>query len=380
MCFSCSLYPEGGGQPTDFGFIESTPIQSVVKTTSDRILHTSPTPFTPGSSVTVKVDWQRRYDHMQQHSAQHLISALFIQLFATPTLSWWLSSSPSECFIELDAAELTPAQLLQAEAEVNGRIRQALPMHIHTFPTVDAALADSTFTSRLPPHKVLGDHLKGTVRVIEIEGVDMNPCGGTHLRCTSELQLIHLTRFDKSKGHIRVFFLAGDRALQSLTSALTIQRDLAALLSTPGDGQAEMVKKLQAECRALSKANKALTSSLAEHIAKGLAASSTPLLHYHQPEGSLAFLQSICDAFAGLGLEGGEGRVLFLTASERAEGQEGQWVIFGEGAGDLAGDVGKAVEGRGGGKGKKAQGKAARIDKRGEAVKLLEEKLATSKQ
>ena len=351
----------------------------MVKTSAERVLHTSPTPFTPGSSVTVKVDWQRRYDHMQQHSAQHLISALFIQLHSAPTLSWWLSSSPSECFIELDLTELTPQQLLRAEAEVNARIRQALPMHMHTFPSVDAAMADPTFTSRLPAHKVLGDHLKGTVRVIEIEGVDMNPCGGTHLQCTSELQLIHLTRFDKLKGHIRVFFLAGDRALHSLTSALAIQRDLAALLSTPGDGQADMVKKLQVECRALSKSNKGLSASLAEHIAKGLAASASPLLHHHQAEGSLGFLQAICDAWTGLEVEGGEGRVLFLTASEGVEGKEGQWLIFGEGAGELAGEVGKVVDGRGGGKGKKAQGKAARIDKRGEAVKLLEEKLAKLK-
>ena len=240
---------------------------------------------------------------MQQHSAQHLISALFIQHFALPTLSWWLASFPTESFIELDSADLSLQQLQQVERETNTIIRRALPMHMHTFPTVDAALADDNFTSRLPAHKVLGDHLKGTVRVIEIEGVDMNPCGGTHLSRTSELQLIHLTRFDKSKGHVRVFFLAGDRALHSLTTALAIQREVGALLSTPGDGQAEMVRKMQTELKGLIKATKSLSSSLAEKLAKELHQSTGQVLHYHQVEGSLAFLQSICEAFAVM--EGG---------------------------------------------------------------------------
>ena len=388
---SGSLYPEGGGQPTDFGFIDAAPIQSVQKTSSERILHTSPTPFSPGSSVTVTVDWARRYDHMQQHSAQHLISAVFIKLFSMPTLSWWLSSAPSECFIELDASELTSEQLLQAEAECNRLIREALPMHIHTFPSVDAALADASFTARLPAHKVLGDHLKGTVRVIEIEGVDMNPCGGTHLQRTSELQLVHLPRHDKAKGHVRVFFFAGDRALRSLSSALSTQRELAALLSTTGEGQPEVVRKLQAELRALLKQNKLTSAALAEYVAKDLAQSKADVVHYHQVEGALPFLQSVCDAFTALtvgegkegggeGKEGKEGKVLFLTASEGPEGKEGQWVLFGEGASELAGDVGKAMDGRGGGKGKRVQGKAARVDKRADALKLIEDRLGKAKQ
>lgn len=208
------LYPEGGGQPCDYGsFNENINVKHVYKAHDGQIIHQTDAPLIVGQQVTVTIDWARRYDHMQQHSSQHLISATFINMFDCHTVSWWLSTSPAECYIEFDRPEITNEQLDAAEQRCNDLIRAALPIYMHTFPTVDHALHDEEFTSRLPKHKVLDDHLIGTVRVIEIDGVDMNPCGGTHVEKTSELQLICFTKTDSVKQRARVYFLAGDRAL-----------------------------------------------------------------------------------------------------------------------------------------------------------------------
>ena len=374
------LYPEGGGQPTDYGSIDSAAITAVHKTAAQRILHLSPAAFQPGQQVTVTVDWQRRFDHMQQHSAQHLISAQLLKLASATTIGWWLASAPADCYIDLDVAELTAQQLSDVEAVCNEIIRSALPMRVHTFPSVAAALADESFTSRLPAHKVLGDELQGTVRVIEIDGVDMNPCGGTHLRCTSELQLVHLTRVDKVKGRARVYFLAGDRALRALRESVSVGRGLATLLSCTGEAQLDMVSKVQAEARQAGKANAKLLKELAEVTAQQLVAghraASAPqrLLTLHRDDTPLTFLQSVAD---GVGVALPEAVVL-LTCTEGAEAKEGAWLLCGDGVSEYGGEVGRLMEGRGGGKGRKVQGKASRIDKRGEAVQWLERKLAAT--
>ena len=374
------LYPEGGGQPTDYGTIDSAAITAVQKTASNRILHSSPVAFQPGQEVTVAVDWQRRFDHMQQHTAQHLISAQLLALANAATVSWWLASAPSECYIELNVGELSSQQLTDVEAKCNELIRTALPVRVHTFPSVAAAMSDESFTARLPAHKVLGDELHGTVRVIEIEGVDMNPCGGTHIRCTSELQLIHLTRTDKAKSHVRVFFLAGDRALRTLREGVTVGRGLAAVLSCTGEAQVDMVTKLQTEARQMGKTNTKLLKELAELTAQQLIASyrtaSPPsrLIVLHRDETPFAFLQSVADSVAAAAPEA----VLLLTCTEGTDGKEGAWLLCGDGVSEYGGEVGKLMEGRGGGKGKKVQGKGSRIDKRGDVVKWLEEKLAAA--
>jgi alanyl-tRNA synthetase len=270
----------------------------------------------------------------------------------------------------------------------NELIRAALPVTVHTFPSVSAALADASFVSRLPQHKVLGEELTGTVRVIEIEGVDMNPCGGTHLRRLSELQLVQLTRAEKVKGKARVYFLAGERAVRAGREAMAAGRELSGLLSSGVEGQADMVRKMQTELRALLKANTRLQRELADRIAQQLLASSSTssssspqsaLLLHHQPESSASFLSSIADAFGALlPASVSPSPLLFLTATENAEGKEGAWMLYGDRAAELAADVAKAMEGKGGGKGKKIQGKAARVDRRAEAVKLIQDKLAAS--
>jgi alanyl-tRNA synthetase len=121
-----SLYPEGGGQPTDHGELESSRILSVQKTSSGRIVHSSPSAFTPGSEVTVRLDWTRRFDHMQQHTGQHLLSACLLSILAAPTGSWWLASHPSECYVDLETEALpSSAQLQEVQDRCNELIRVA---------------------------------------------------------------------------------------------------------------------------------------------------------------------------------------------------------------------------------------------------------------
>ena len=134
------LFPEGGGQPTDTGaFNDNIAISQVVRTEHGKVYHKCSTALQVGSTVTSSVDWRRRYDHMQQHSSQHLVSALARDMFNAPTVSWWLSAYPKACGIDLDMGNgnddtlMTTEQMMALEQRVNETIREQRSMTVHIF-------------------------------------------------------------------------------------------------------------------------------------------------------------------------------------------------------------------------------------------------------
>ncbi|KAI8148244.1 Threonyl/alanyl tRNA synthetase [Fennellomyces sp. T-0311] len=284
------LFPEGGGQPFDTGFIDNVQVYNVQRKKLEHI-HYTKSPVPVGKQVTVKLDWERRWDHMQQHSGQHLLTAVLEQEpYCVDTGSWGLGES--KCYIELQTGEKkqkmpTAEQLKQVEQRVNQIIIDALPVIVHTESYDDASKPDS-----LPADYVGG----GTIRRVEIQNMDMNACCGTHVLHTGHLQSVKLLHTEKARGgNTRLFFLVGQRVTNSFDAALQVSRQLNNLLSCPQEEFAEKVSKLQQTNRQNQKSAKRFMSELAPFIAKDIADQLTKqsVVLVYREEADMELLQLI---------------------------------------------------------------------------------------
>ena len=170
------LFPEGGGQPADRGALGGVRVVDV-QVVDGAVRHYLASPVSDGQ-VELHLDWDRRFDHMQQHTAQHLLTAVAADRLGWETTAFHLG--PETCDIELAAASVAPADLIRLEAEVASEIRAARRVtHRRVQPEAMASLPVRT--------RGLPEGHEGDVRLVEIEGIDLNTCGGTHLRSTSEI-------------------------------------------------------------------------------------------------------------------------------------------------------------------------------------------------
>ncbi|HVN09077.1 MAG TPA: hypothetical protein VMV61_08905 [Patescibacteria group bacterium] len=195
-----AFYPESGGQPFDTGRLGSANVVEVSEDESGDILHITDSPL-PEGPVRGAIDWPRRFDHMQQHSGQHLLSAIFLDLFGYQTVSFHLGREISA--IDLAAPGIPPEQLVRIEQRVNEIIFEDRPLHIRLGTREELAAAGVR-------KEVQRD---GILRAIEIEGVELQPCGGTHVSRTGQIGLMLLRKCEKQKGNWRVEFVCGGRAL-----------------------------------------------------------------------------------------------------------------------------------------------------------------------
>jgi len=195
-----AFYPDSGGQPFDTGRLGPATVLEVSEDDSGEILHTTDSPL-PEGPVHGAIDWPRRFDHMQQHSGQHLLSAIFLDLFGYQTVSFHLGREISA--IDLAAPGIPPEQLVRIEQRVNDIIFEDRPVTVRFGTREELAAAGVR-------KEVQRD---GILRAIEIEGVELQPCGGTHVSRTGQIGLMLLRKCEKQKGNWRVEFVCGGRAL-----------------------------------------------------------------------------------------------------------------------------------------------------------------------
>jgi alanyl-tRNA synthetase len=213
-----AFYPTSGGQPHDLGTLGDAQVVEVVDApnaavpvfagVSDishpadphHLVHYT-TVEVPAGPIHGQIDWPRRLDHMQQHTAQHLLSAAFIELFGFQTVSFHLGKEVST--IDLAAPSVVPRQLETAERRTNEIIFEDRPVVIR-FGTAQE-LAESGIRKRV--------EREGILRAIDIQGFDRQPCGGTHLASTGQAGLILLRKLERSRENWRIEFVAGYRAL-----------------------------------------------------------------------------------------------------------------------------------------------------------------------
>lgn len=352
------LYPEGGGQPSDRGRLGDIPVLAVEKSGGE-VRHFLDGP-PPSGRVTVELDWERRFDHMQQHTAQHLLTAVADQQFGWPTVAFHLGDRVSD--IELDVPGLSAAELSDLEEAVASEIRAAR--------SVTARRVSPQEFAELPIRsRGLPDGHAGSIRLVEIEGVDVNTCGGTHCGSTAELEALKLLGTDSTAGGVRLFYAAGVRLRRIQGEHHARSGELRALLGAPDDELVSSVSARLAQLKDAERAIRNLKEELAASAATALVASPDRVLTAHWPRRDLPFLQGVAREVSGLDA----GRIVLLTCGE---GEEGAFVISAgeESNVDLKGvgpRVAELLEGRGGGSGGIFQGKATRLSRREAAAELL---------
>jgi alanyl-tRNA synthetase len=274
-----AFYPTSGGQPFDTGILaglsvvavseEDGAIAHVVEprtaASSDGSIDASGMPVV-GSVVHGEIDWSRRFDHMQQHTGQHVLSAVVDRLFGARTVSFHLGGESSTIDV---ARELAPHEILAAEQEANRIIWDDRPVSIRFVSATEAA--------GLPLRK---ESLReGTLRLIDVEGVDLSACGGTHVARTGSLGMIAIPSVERFKGGQRLDFLCGGRSLARFRSLQeTVSASVRLLSALPGDVPAS-IEKLHAEAKEQKRAVGLLQAELVQYRAEEIAsdAQETPV-------------------------------------------------------------------------------------------------------
>lgn len=225
VCEDTILFPEGGGQPCDYGTINGQPVRSVLRKGSTAVHFVeSDSCFEEGAEVQQRLDWSRRLDHMQQHSGQHLISALFDREFKYDTTSWSLGANVSH--IQLNTPHLISRESLDLiERQANELICEGRAVNVVLVDPEQPLDFDYARATRGLPK----DH-EGLARIIRIEGIESNMCCGTHVTNLSQLQCIKLLYAEKVKTNVFVHFVIGERVLRKLGEVFNREQQLTAAL------------------------------------------------------------------------------------------------------------------------------------------------------
>ncbi|MFD1357836.1 DHHA1 domain-containing protein [Fictibacillus halophilus] len=224
-----AFYPTGGGQPHDTGTINGIEVLDVFTDETGEIVHvTKRLPETPQAFCSL--NWRRRFEHMQHHSGQHLLSAVCYTLYNAMTVSFHLGQD--YVTIDLDVSELNQSQMEKIEQTANEEIYRN--RSIHTYYVTSEELA------KLPLLKM--PKVTENIRIAEIEGIEYNACGGTHVLSTGEIGIIKLFKAEKQKGLIRLSFKCGLRALQDLNDGQQILAKIAAKFNT---GRNEIIGRIE---------------------------------------------------------------------------------------------------------------------------------------
>ena len=347
-----AFYPTSGGQPHDVGTLAGVSVIDVIDE-GDRIAHVldAPLDITPGSAGEVRgeVDWSRRYDHMQQHTGQHLLSAVLEEVLGLRTVSVHFGPETST----LDVAEaggggtvLDAEVLAKVESRANEVVGEARPVEV-TFE--DAAVVSGL---RKPSDR------DGMLRIVSIEGIDRSACGGTHVETTARIGPVLLRRQERVKQGLRIEFVCGDRALRRVRSDLEMLSRIARTFSAAIDDTARLVEGQASQLAELQAENRRLGEALASYRAAELHAATAPRadglrIIVDRISSGVDSRRSIALAFAPLT------RAVFIAVSSSAPS-----VLVATSA-DSGVDAGKALKpllervgGRGGGSARLAQGSA----------------------
>lgn len=335
-----AFYPASGGQPFDLGAIGGVAVIEVTDE-EDRIAHRLAAPV-DGGDVECFIDWARRFDHMQQHTGQHLLSAVLEESFGLKTVSFHLGADSATIDIEGNA-DATVAQ--KAERRANEVVFENRPVAI--------SFEDSTQARglRKPSERA------GTLRIISIEGLDRSACGGTHVRATGEIGAILIRKLEKIRNQTRVEFLCGGRAVRRARADYEALARAAQLFSSPLDSVPSMLADQLEAARAAEKSRRKLELDLAGYRGRELYQSTTPTadgfrrISQRGTSGNLEDLRAVAQNFTA------HSKAVFLAALNEPPSV---LLAVSEDAGIDAGRVLKAAltdaGGRGGGTARMAQG------------------------
>jgi alanyl-tRNA synthetase len=357
-----AFYPAAGGQPHDLGTLNGIPVVEVREEEGD-VLHLLERDL-PGEAVQGEVDGQRRFDHMQQHTGQHILSEAALQLLGAATVGFHLSADYST--VDLDRAPLSPADLERVEDQANEIVFQDRP--------VTARFVGPEELARLPLRKPPA--VQENVRIVEVAGFDWSPCGGTHCTRTGQIGLIRIVRAERMGRDTRLTFLCGWRALRDARWRHAVLEEASAALTAGAPELPAAVARLQAaeqEARKeLERARRQLLHYEAIELhAQGEPAGPARVVRAAFSGRTLDELKVLAREIAALpggvallGLRGDDARVCFA----RAEGLPHDM-------GALVREAVALLGGRGGGRPNEAQGGGPQVERLDEALELARARL-----
>jgi alanyl-tRNA synthetase len=259
-----AFYPTSGGQPFDTGQLSAVsldgtalmvPVEQVEEDEQGAVWHFVRNPLVSGTFVEGQIDWKRRFDHMQQHTGQHLLSAVFWRELQAPTISFNLGESTST--IDLASEQVTHQSLERVERIANEIIGEDRQVTTRDLPRGEAeAMLAAGQLRKLPDRQ-------GTIRVIDIADYDKNACGGTHVRSTGQIGGLQVRAVERVSRGVRIEFVCGLRAVRAVRADLAILRETSALLSTRATELASTVGRLLTEGKANAKQCQKLREELA---------------------------------------------------------------------------------------------------------------------
>ena len=253
-----AFYPTSGGQPFDTGRLNHVPVINTVDVEGE-VVHVLSSPIAEGERVTAEIDWARRFDHMQQHTGQHVLSAAFDRLFDNRTISFHMGTELST--IDL-AREMSWDQIAQAEDLANRIVWDDRAVAIRFVSSEEAG----ALPLRKEPTR------GGTLRLIDIKDFDLSACGGTHVGRTGAIGAILIPAVEKFKGGSRVTFLCGGRSVHAFRLLRESVAGGVRALSVTTRELPSAIERLQAEERDLRRGMKRLQQALALHEAARLSA------------------------------------------------------------------------------------------------------------
>jgi len=246
-----AFYPEGGGQSCDLGNLNGVEVLNVVEE-GDHIIHVLKNPV-GGDLVHGAVDRSRRFDRMQQHSGQHILSQAFTEILKGATLSFHIGDEVST--LEIGIPKIADADLDRVEARANAVVFENGKVKTYLVPEDQIG----TVPLRKPPKK--GE--AGMIRVVEVEGFDHSACGGTHVRRTGEIGMIKIVKWDRIRGNLRFEFVCGGRALRNFQEKTRTVRHAASAFSVAEGDVPAAIDKVQAELKGLKKKSRRLEERVA---------------------------------------------------------------------------------------------------------------------
>jgi alanyl-tRNA synthetase len=370
-----AFYPTSGGQAFDTGWMEvenangagsKVRVVEVDEAEDGTIRHlvesTAPDALR-NSRVRGFIDVDRRRDHMQQHTGQHVLSAAFIALFEMPTVSFHMGAE--SCTIDLDTKSLTSEEVRRAELLANEVIADDRPVAIK-YATADEASAMGV--RKIPPAE------REKLRLIDIKDFDLNACGGTHVRSTGQIGSILLRKISKEKQGLRVEFVCGMRAVSAARKDFETLTEAAGVFSTHIYEVPAQVRKLIDEGKAGGKREHKLLEEIASLTADSMLASQgdAKVVQRYYEDRDLAFIKLLGQRLTR------QGKVVALLGC----GGSQPAVVFAQSAG-LTNDMGALMKealselgGRGGGNKDMAQGGAQEASKIEAVLEKISGKIA----
>lgn len=352
-----AFYPTSGGQPYDKGVIQDVPVVEVAEE-GDEIIHILKKELKEkiNSEVVGKIDWRRRFDHMQQHSGQHILSAAFEKLWNADTVSFYLGDEI--CTLDIMKDNITSEEVKKAEILSNNIVLENKPIKVYF---VNQKRANELNLRKIPPQKE-------DIRIVEIKDFDICACCGTHCGTTGEVGLIKILKWEKRGVKIRLDFICGKRSLKDYYWKNELIKNISNKLTIKDTELGEAVERMLEERKEARKESREIKEKLQEYEAKRLIGESSirddgiriinkvfEEKNFQEARGLVQKIINLNDSvvvLAGIKNKGEGAKILFACSRVLKYDMNG-----------LIREAGKFIEGRGGGApnfaqagGKKAEG------------------------